>query len=1078
MKFMNFAVRFSLALGCFVACVHAQTFQKATLSEEKQTILTYPYSDPNPIATLAINGKVAPYYPYFIFDGYANKAVDKAWKVVSLENEFIKLTVLPEVGGKVMGAIEKSTGKEFIYTNHVMKFRAIGIRGPWTSGGIEHNFGLDLGHAPWTAAEVDYVLKKNADGSVSCVVGGLDLASRTQWRVDIRLPKEKAYFETRSLWYNPTPLHDAYLSWEIAAYKATDDLQLYFPGTYHIGHDGGVSPWSVDQEGRNLALYRENNFGANKSYHIAGMFPNWFGGYFHKTHFGSGHWSSYDDAPGKKLWIWSSARSGAIWEDLLTDADGQYVEAQSGIKFNQASPESGFRTPYNQLFMRPFYTETKSDFWFPVKETGGMVDANPNGTLNLVASEGSIKLSFCPNISINDTLTVKSGEKTILSELLQLQPMQVYRKTIPLPEGSAEALRVDIGQNLLSYTSNPDENKIDRPTFTPAGQDFTSAEHLFRQAEDRNSMRNYREALAAYLACLEKEPTHSRALAKVAELYYRQARYEKGLEYARQVLENNTYDPGGNFIYGVLQKALGNRALAMEAFSVATRSMEYRSAAYVQIAGLHLQTKNYTKAKTYAEKALNYNKYNITAYEFLGTAFRKLNQPNEAKKTLELLLEIDPLNHYARFEQHLLAPSAESLSTFTAAIRNELLFETYLELALEYVNQGLVAEAIEVLEQSPDYPTVKYWLAYLYRNTDLAKSKRHLQEAIALSPRLVFPFRLETISVLTWAQQENRSWKTDYYLGLIYWKALRTQKAAELLGRCGDAPDYAPFYIVRGVLFQNDKSKHAAAGQDFKQALKRNPQEWRTWYYLCTYYQNAGAFDQQLEISRQMYALFPGNPAVGIAHAQSLLNANQNEECREVLAEVHVLPAEVANSGHRIYEQANLSLALERIEKKEYEKAMAALNRSKKWPENLGSGAPYQPDNRLQDYLAAHCENQLGNRKSAENYYQQITDYSRKHWDNKENLCNVYISLDVLKAQGKPEEASAAIRSWKIEQDLKRDWGLAAGAASADVQWVLAKYYGQKKRAENLEAEAAANQPANSRFNLFLKAIHLLGDDT
>jgi len=221
MNVLNFASQFSQALGCLehaskrfgctiffdrrrlqerllmlsksllIACtllhinfLHGSEAhgQRTTLSERNQTIKTYPYSDPNPIPTLAINGKVAAYYPYFIFDGYADKAIGK---VVALENEFIKVTVLPEAGGKVRGAIEKSTGKEFIYTNHVMKFRAIGIRGPWTSGGIEHNFGLDLGHAPWTAAEVDYVLIENADGSASCVVGGLDLASRTQWRVHI-----------------------------------------------------------------------------------------------------------------------------------------------------------------------------------------------------------------------------------------------------------------------------------------------------------------------------------------------------------------------------------------------------------------------------------------------------------------------------------------------------------------------------------------------------------------------------------------------------------------------------------------------------------------------------------------------------------------------------------------------------------------------------------------------------------------------------------------------------------------------------------------------------------------------------
>ena len=211
--------------------------QRASVSQENISMKTYPFSDPNPLPSTAISRKVAGFYPYSMFDEYTDKGVNRQWKVVKLENDFITVTVLPEVGGKVMGAIEKSTGKEFVYLNHVMKFRAIGIRGPWTSGGIEHNFGLDLGHAPWAAAPVDYMITNNPDGSVSCVVGGLDLASRSEWRVKINLPKDKAYFETEALWFNPLPLHQAYLSWENAAFKATDDLQFYFPGNYHVGHD-------------------------------------------------------------------------------------------------------------------------------------------------------------------------------------------------------------------------------------------------------------------------------------------------------------------------------------------------------------------------------------------------------------------------------------------------------------------------------------------------------------------------------------------------------------------------------------------------------------------------------------------------------------------------------------------------------------------------------------------------------------------------------------------------------------------------------------------------------------------------
>ncbi|MCK5280148.1 MAG: tetratricopeptide repeat protein, partial [Cyclobacteriaceae bacterium] len=480
-----------------------------------------------------------------------------------------------------------------------------------------------------------------------------------------------------------------------------------------------------------------------------------------------------------------------------------------------------------------------------------------------------------------------------------------YQKTVSLPDGDHQVIEVNIGRDLLNYTTDIEENRISRPLTTPSGQDFNSAEHLFRVADDMNFMRDYGPALATYLECLEKEPTHSRALSKVAELYYRKGQYEKGLNYARRVLENNTYDGEANFIYGVIHKAMGNLTQAEEAFSIAVRTMEYRSAAYVQIAGLHLQKQNYKKARVYAEKALDYNRYNITAYEFLGIAYRKQNKLHEAEKNIETLLEIDPLNHYANFELYLLNPSTELLKTFASAIRNELPFETYLELALEYANQGFVEEAIKVLEQSPEYPTVNYWLAYLNRARYPDKSRQYLKRAVELSPRMAFPFRLETIPVLAWAQEQNSSWKTTYYLGLIYWRILRIEKAKELFTQCGDSPDYATFYMARGILFQKDGSKNQLVSNDFRKANKLEPEEWRTWHYLNNYLATTGLFQQELENSKKALALFPNSPALGIDYAKALMNNNKLSESIKILTSIDVLPFEGAREGYDIYEQAN-----------------------------------------------------------------------------------------------------------------------------------------------------------------------------
>jgi tetratricopeptide (TPR) repeat protein len=487
-----------------------------------------------------------------------------------------------------------------------------------------------------------------------------------------------------------------------------------------------------------------------------------------------------------------------------------------------------------------------------------------------------------------------------------------------------------------------------------------------------------------------------------------------------------------------------------------------------------LRKHDYRNAEVYGKKALDFNRYNITAYEFLGMAYRKQGKLEEAEKNLVSLLEIDPLNHCAHFEQFLLNPLPESISAFNAAIRNEFPQETYLELALEYANRGCTDEAIQVLEQSPGYPVVYYWLAYLYRGKDPAKSKHFLIKATGMSPHMVFPFRLETIPVLAWANEQLPSWKTNYYLGLIYWKILRTEKAREQFEQCGNTPDFATFYIARGLLFQQHEFGDELAGSDFKQALELEPGAWRTWYYLSIYYESIRAYEQELDISKQMYSLFPHNPVVGIAHANSLLNSRMNHECLKVLDNVKVLPQEFANAGHGIFEKANLAIALDLLEKNKFRKAVTYVNNSREWPENLGSGRPYEPDTRLQDYIVAYCEQQLGNREKADNYSQKIINFTRKHWSDSRDPANIYLASRVLDAQGQEETSEALIKEWHIKQDSLRDWRISEGSSSPRVQWVLAKYNKQEEKAEKLEAEILSRGSGGSDFNIFLRAYKLI----
>ena len=167
------------------------------------------------------------------------------------------------MGGKIWGAIDKSNGNEFIYKNDVVKYRNIAMRGPWTSGGIEFNFGI-IGHHPSTASAVDYRIEELEDGTMICTVGTIDLPSRTHWRVKIILPKNQSAFKTEALWFNPTSTDKAYYNWMTAAAVAKSDLTFYAPGNTYLEHNGNPHPWPYDKLGRNLSNYNENDFGSSK----------------------------------------------------------------------------------------------------------------------------------------------------------------------------------------------------------------------------------------------------------------------------------------------------------------------------------------------------------------------------------------------------------------------------------------------------------------------------------------------------------------------------------------------------------------------------------------------------------------------------------------------------------------------------------------------------------------------------------------------------------------------------------------------------------------------------------------------
>lgn len=1013
-----------LILLCATSLLQPLFAQQATVTETVETVKTYPFSDPDPVADPSDL-----FYPYFRFDGFSAKGTDRQWKVVSLENDYIKLTLFPEIGGKIWGAVDKTTGKEFIYNNHVVKFRDIAMRGPWTSGGIEFNFGI-IGHAPTSSTPVDYVTRQKPDGSVSCYVSSYELVTRTLWTVEVNLPKDKAYFTTTTTWHNSSSIDQPYYQWMNAGYPAAGNAEFCYPGTNYIGHGGELHSFPLDEQGRDISWYEKNDFGNSKSYHIVGKYNDFYGAYWHDNDFGSIHHADYDEKLGMKIFLWGLSREGGIWEDLLTDTNGQYIELQSGRMYNQPASNSSL-TPYKHTAFGPQATDRWTEYWFPVKGIKGVSKASRIGALNVLREDGFLKLYFSPLQKLSTTIKLYEGEKEMNSIPLNCGVLETWKDSIPLNKAvAAGRLKVVVGEDLLVYSEVPSDNITSRPKQLPADFDWSSAYGLYTQGEQWMNQKVLDKAEKFLLASLEKDPYFVPALTDLASLYYRQGRYDEALARCETALSINTYDGDVNYLYGLCNMALGNHTDAKDGFSVASYSPGVRSAAYEKLAEMYLMDRNWTKAEHYALRSKEFNQMNLSADHVLMVVYRKTNQPEKAKALIDPLLEDLPLYHAARFEQLYQGEgSGHPIDDLQSLIRNELPFETYMELAEWYESVGCTEEALSLLSCAGNYPIALYKQAYLLHqagNDD--ESRGMLQRAGALSPAMVFPFRPSSLKALEWAKTVQPDWKIDYYEALIRWANQDKAKALELLENCGEA-DYAPFYLSRASLKEGESR--------LADLLKAEQIEmsWRTGFALINHYVANNQWQKAVETGKKYTKKYPSNYYIGLKYAKALCETGQYQPCISLLSRMQVLPNEGSYAGRAVYREANLYRAMEQLSHKNYKQVVKSVETSKEWPENLGVGKPYDNmiDNRLEDYLEAKAAAGQGDSRKTSALLAAVADYtiSRSHFESG-NL----LSALALRESGKVQEADHMVAAWSTDFPKNRV-----------VQWCTAIYRGEKEKA-------------------------------
>ena len=971
---------------------------RATIREFKRPFITYPFSDPNPIPVV---GRI---YPYYRFDGFTDRPMSKSWSVVELENDFLRVTILPEIGGKIWSAVEKRTGRSFLYFNQVVKFRDIAMRGPWTSGGIEANYGI-IGHTPNCSTPVDYLTVAKNDSSVSCYIGALDLLTRTAWRIEINLPKDKAYFTTTSSWHNATGMEQPYYTWMNAGLPAKGNLQFIYPGTHYLGHGGEFHTWPMDQDNhRDLSFYENNDVGGYKSYHVFGRYTDFFGAYWHDDDFGMVRYAAREEKPGKKIWIWGLSQQGMIWEKLLTDHDGQYVEVQSGRLFNQSAEASTF-TPFKHRGFSPYASDQWTEYWYPVRATKGMVQANELGALNVVQEKDRLCISLCPTQSIQDTLYIYQGDR-VVRKAVTLQPLQTFSDSLTSTSTSLP-IKVVLGQNKLLYEGDTSATILNRPLSTPDNFDWNSVYGLFLQGKEWMRQRAYVEAKEKLQACLKKDAHFLPALVEMAVVEYRGMRYQAALTFATQALSIDTYDPSANYYYGLINRELGHLLDSRDGFDIAAQSMEYRSSAFTELAKLSLCQRQFRSAITYCEKALAFNRENWQALQVQAIAFRRGNLPDSAQRTLSTLAAMDPLNHFVRFEKYLFTRRGNEQLDFMRMIRNEMPQETFLELAIWYYRLGCNDEAEAVLALAPRQPEVLYWLAFLHYRRHNPDYIALLRSANEMDVALIFPFRPETAEILKWAIETEPYCTPRYYLALILWSTDNAAQARDLFRQCGSTPTSDIFYAARAELNKSNAKETYLA--DLLRAIELNQKQWRHGLALTQLYAGEKRFSEALQTAQRYYRMFPDNYVLGLALARSQVHSGKYQQCLDVLSHLNVLPCEGATEGRILYKEARLMLAVQGIASRKFRSALNHIDAARVWPENLGVGKPYPQDvdERLEDWLAAQCYLQMKKTDQADSLLKKIISF-----DGRSGGINQLLSAWAWRQLGKDQEGEALLNHW------------------------------------------------------------------
>ena len=951
-------------LPLLLLCTSPLWGQQVNMKSITEKIPTYqigsPEIDPIFFTGRVYQGAEGYIYPYPLYDVLTEKKTEQEYNVLRLDNQYVDISILPEIGGRIFAAADKTNNYPFFYTQTGVKPALIGMLGAWLSGGVEWN--IPDHHRASSYMPINWTMKENKDGSKTIWVGETELRHRLKWSVGVSVYPNRSWVEAKIKVINPTPMIQSMLYWANVSVHCNDQYQVIFPPDVQFGadhHKVYFTNWPEGEttvgDGKTEDLSWWKNFtGSSRSIFAWGSEMSFLAGYDYGKDAGTVHVANRHVVPGKKFFLWGNNANGEMWNKILSDNDGHYLELMVG-GYSDNQPDYSWINPGE---IREF-----SQIWYPVKGIKGVKNATDDAAVNFEPTEGNnYRVGYCATtLYENARVIVKYKDRLLMDKRIDIDPDKYFLDQVSVPDLSdASALYTALydaeGNLLVDYRpvvldEKPLPKVIDG---TQPVKEYKTNEELYLAGLRVDQFNNARlDYMDFYNEALSRDSMDARVNIEVGKHYIRQGKWEKAALHLNRAQARLSHDyttvknTEALYYLGYLYQMTGNTAKAIDAYWAATWTPDFKHRSFYELAVLAVKDKDYKQAMDMITQSLYVGGRDLQALTLKAYILRMQGKKEEAQETIRYIQGIDPLDYWSAAEASLATSQGASfLNTGTNHNSKGIIaVQELLEVVSNYMTIGATEDALTLLngaialgEPYASYPLLYYYKAYnLLKQNNQTEAVACLDKAGSLSPLNNYPFRIEEINLFeTLLKESPDNSYLHYHLGnLLYYLGQKDTGLSHWIRSTELDPSFAiacrNVGFGYGCLNELDKSM-----KYYDMAIKANPNDPLLLTESDKIYEQANqpANVRLKRLESYLKTVMKHDDAV--MRLLTLYNASgQYDKAIKILDNRHFHLWEGGGQVHDIYVDSHMLKGMKLLKGKRYKDAIREFEQANQYPVNL-----------------------------------------------------------------------------------------------------------------------------------------------